>query len=249
MRTPRIYQSISLAVGQKIQLDAQATVHVAKVLRLREGDTIVVFNGQGGDYHGSIQRLEKRTATIQLQSFSEANVESPLKIVLAQGVSRGERMDYTVQKAVELGIHHIVPIVTERTVVNLDAERQDRRVQHWQTVVNSACEQSGRNFVPRVDDVVSLSPWLQTFNPQASGQANWFVLNHRTQRGVQDLQADPQHPIYVLIGPEGGLAEQEVAQAEQAGFVSVRLGPRVLRTETAALAFVSVLQAKWGDYA
>jgi 16S rRNA (uracil1498-N3)-methyltransferase len=249
MRIPRIYQSMTLSQGQEIQLDSQATVHVAKVLRLRQGDPIIVFNGQGGEYHGIIVRLEKRTAFIQLQSFCEPTLESSLDIVLAQGVSRGERMDYTIQKSVELGVRRIVPVITERTVVNLNAERQDKRVHHWQTVVHSACEQSGRNFVPPVDEVISLPHWLQAFSTHTPGQGNKFVLNHRADHGVQALRVDRQQPIYILIGPEGGLAEHEVARAEVAGFMSVRLGPRILRTETAALAFVSVLQANWGDYA
>jgi 16S rRNA (uracil1498-N3)-methyltransferase len=246
MRIPRIYQAVALSVGQEIQLDSQATVHVTRVLRLREGDAMVVFNGEGGEYHGIIQRLDKRAATVQLQSYVDANSESRLRIILAQGVSRGERMDYTVQKAVELGVHRIEPLETERTVVNLNPERKERRRHHWQSVVQSACEQSGRNFVPQVSDVVKLTDWLHQLPDQ--GRENRFVLNHRVERGVDAIQLDSQLPITVLIGPEGGLADQEVAQAEQAGFVSVRLGPRVLRTETAALAFVSVLQAKWGDF-
>lgn len=246
MRIPRIYQAVALSVGQEIQLDSQATVHVSRVLRLREGDAVVMFNGAGGEYHGIIQRLDKRTATVQLQNFVDADCESPLRVILAQGVSRGERMDYTVQKAVELGVHRIEPIETERTVVNLNSERKERRRHHWQSVVQSACEQSGRNVVPQVADVAKLTDWLRQLpDPE---RENRFVLNHRVDQGVDSLHVDAQRPITVLIGPEGGLAEQEVAQAEQAGFVSVRLGPRVLRTETAALAFVSVLQAKWGDF-
>ena len=248
MRIPRIYQAEPLTVGQEIQLDSQATVHVSRVLRLRAGDAIVVFNGQGGEYQGILQHLDKRAATVQLQDFIETEVESPLKITLAQGISRGERMDYTVQKAVELGIHCIVPLQTERTVVNLNDERKERRRQHWQTVVHSACEQSGRNVVPLVEPVIKLSNWLQTTDV-ASASENKIVLNHRVDLGVDSLSVNPQQTVQVLIGPEGGLAEDEIAQAEQAGFVSVRLGPRVLRTETAALAFVSVLQAKWGDFA
>ncbi len=249
MRIPRIYQAEPLTVGQEIQLDSQATVHVARVLRLREGDAIVVFNGQGGEYHGILRRLDKRAATVQLQNFIEVDVESPLKIVLAQGISRGERMDYTVQKAVELGVYSIVPLQTERTVVNLNDERKDRRRQHWQTVVYNACEQSGRDVVPLVEPVIKLSNWLQTLSVKTAGEENKFVLNHRIELGVDSLLINSEQPIYVLIGPEGGLAEDEIAQAEQAGFMSVRLGPRVLRTETAAMAFVSALQAKWGDFA
>lgn len=252
MRIPRIYQPELLSVGQEIQLDNQATVHVARVLRMREGDSIVVFNGQGGEYQGILRRLDKRAASVELLGFVEADVESPLHIILAQGVSRGERMDYTVQKAVELGVHSIVPLQTERTVVNLNDERKDRRRQHWQTVVYSACEQSGRNFVPMVEPVIKLSNWLQTSslqtsNLQTTGETQKFVLNHRAERGLDSLEINSSGPITVLIGPEGGLAEQEIAQVEQAGFMSIRLGPRVLRTETAALAFLSVLQAKWGD--
>ncbi|MGD8592305.1 MAG: 16S rRNA (uracil(1498)-N(3))-methyltransferase [Gammaproteobacteria bacterium] len=249
MRIPRIYQAETLTVGQEVQLDSQATVHVARVLRLREGDAIVVFNGQGGEYHGIVGRLDKRSVTIHLQNFIEADVESPLKIILAQGISRGERMDYTVQKAVELGVSAIVPLQTERTVVNLNAERKERRRQHWQTVVYSACEQSGRNMVPHVDPVIMLSNWLQTLSVKTAGEDSKFVLNHRVDSGVDSLPLNAQQPITVLIGPEGGLAEDEITQAEQAGFVSVCLGPRVLRTETAALAFISVLQAKCGDFA
>lgn len=247
MRIPRIYQDRVLTTGQAILLDGQATAHVVRVLRLREGDAIVVFNGKGGEYHGILKRLDKRSATVQLQTFVDTNTESPLGIILAQGVSRGERMDYTVQKAVELGVQRIIPVETGRTVVNLNQERKDKRRQHWQSVVHSACEQSGRNFVPEVTDVVKLPPLLQELRLLES--ADKFVLNHRTDRGVDTLRIESQRPVYVLIGPEGGLSETEIGQAEQAGFVSVRLGPRVLRTETAALAFVSVLQAGWGDFA
>ncbi|WP_455211054.1 16S rRNA (uracil(1498)-N(3))-methyltransferase [Kaarinaea lacus] len=248
MRIPRIYLAEPLTVGQEIQLDSQATVHVARVLRLREGDNVVVFNGQGGEYHGILRRLDKRAASVELQNFVGVDVESPLQIILAQGISRGERMDYTVQKAVELGVHSIVPLQTERTVVNLNDERKERRRQHWQTVVYSACEQSGRNFVPSVQPVIKLSNWLQTFSTLAAGNKNKFVLNHRVKFGVDAMPVDAHLPIYVFIGPEGGLTAEEISQAEQTGFESVSLGPRVLRTETAALAFLSVLQAKWGDF-
>jgi 16S rRNA (uracil1498-N3)-methyltransferase len=246
MRIPRIYQAVPLTVGQEIQLESQAAVHVTRVLRLRAGDAIVLFNGQGGEFHGVVDRLDKRVTTVQLQSFADTDTESPLRITLAQGVSRGERMDYTVQKAVELGVHRIAPVETERTVVNLNPERKARRRHHWQSVVQSACEQCGRNVVPQVMDVLKLADWLHSLSAQE--QENRFVLNHRVERGVSSIQLDSQQPITVLIGPEGGLAEQEIAQVEQAGFVSVRLGPRVLRTETAALAFISALQAKWGDF-
>jgi 16S rRNA (uracil1498-N3)-methyltransferase len=244
VRIPRIFQDFPLAEAQTIELEAQAAVHIARVLRLREGDVVVVFNGKGGEYHGCISQLQKRSVQVQLQEFKDSEVESPLDIVLAQGISRGERMDFTVQKAVELGVKQIQPLVSERTVVNLNSERKQRRREHWQSIVQSACEQSGRNFVPLVNEVESLPVWVNKL-----GGGNKFVLNHRAAQGVQDLRVDTTQPVYMLIGPEGGLNSAEIEHAEETGFISVRLGPRVLRTETAALAFISLLQARWGDFA
>ena len=243
MRIPRLFQDYPLAEAKTIELDVQATVHIARVLRLREGDEVVVFNGNGGEYHGRISQLQKRSAQVLLQTFVDNSVESPLDLILAQGISRGERMDYTVQKAVELGVKQIQPLVSERTVVSLNAERKQRRRDHWRSIVQSACEQCGRNYVPPVQDVENLTAWLTTL-----GNGNKFVLNHRAARGVKDLSIDISQPLYMLIGPEGGLSMAEVEQAERVGFVSVCLGPRVLRTETAALAFLSLLQARWGDF-
>jgi 16S rRNA (uracil1498-N3)-methyltransferase len=157
-------------------------------------------------------------------------------------VSRGERMDYTVQKAVELGVSHIVPVVTERTVVNLKAERRERRQAHWQSVVNSACEQSGRNRVPRVAPVTDFGHWLTTVPAGLK-----LVLHHRTAQGLAGL-APPNGPVTLLIGPEGGLSAGEIDAARGAGFQPLCLGPRVMRTETAAVAALAVLQWRWGDF-
>ena len=261
MRIPRIYQPIPLNPGQVIELDAQATVHLTKVLRLRVGDALVVFNGEergegrygesngesngergeAGEYTARVSAVGRRSATIEIGDFVARSVESPLELVLLQGISRGERMDYTVQKAVELGVSCIVPVTTERTVVNLKGDRQARRCDHWQSVVNSACEQSGRNRVPRVAEVTPFSTAIK----EASGLK--LVLHHRAETDLGSLPV-PQGPVNLLIGPEGGLSAQEIAAAEAAGFVPLRLGPRVLRTETAALAAMSVLQWQWGDF-
>jgi 16S rRNA (uracil1498-N3)-methyltransferase len=231
-----------LSSGQIIDLDAQAMAHLTKVLRLRVGDALVVFNGDRGEYEAVVSSIERRSVSIQLGEALDRNVESPLELVLVQGVSRGERMDYTIQKAVELGVNQIVPVNTERTVVNLKGDRQIRRQQHWQAVVNGACEQSGRNMVPEVKPIMPLQQWLDA---PASGLK--LVLHHRAETSLADLPR-PAEPVIVLIGPEGGLAPSELSAAQSAGYHPLRLGPRVLRTETAAVAALSVLQWLWGDF-
>lgn len=244
MRIPRIYQPTSLAKGQLIELDAQAAVHLSKVLRMKSGDDLVLFNGEGGEFEASVEVLERRAVKVRVGEFVARELESPLELVLAQGISRGERMDYTVQKAVELGVTRIVPINTERTTVNLKSERQAKRREHWQAVVNSACEQSGRNRVPVVEEVVSLGPWLAQAQEQKGLK---LVLHHRAEQGLKDL-VQPQGPVTLLIGPEGGLSAHEIELAQGVGFQPLCLGPRVMRTETAALAALSVLQWQWGDF-
>ncbi len=224
-----------------VELDAQATAHLTRVLRLKPGDDLVMFNGEGGEFRATVDTVERRSARIRLGEFIKQNVESPLELVLVQGISRGERMDYTVQKAVELGVTRIVPVTTERTVVNLKGERQQRRQEHWQGVVNSACEQCGRNVVPRVSPVTPLHEWLS-----APNQGARFVLHHRSQQGLPD-RVDNQHAVTLLIGPEGGLTDEEINAAQRADYIPLTLGPRVLRTETAAVTALSVLQWVWGD--
>lgn len=250
MRVPRIYQSIPLSSGQVIDLDALATTHLTKVLRLRVGDSLVVFNGKGsgesGEYEATVSTVERRTASIRLGKALNRDVESPLEVVLVQGVSRGERMDYTVQKAVELGVTQIVPVNTERTVVNLKGDRQLRRQQHWQGVVNASCEQSGRNVVPEVKPILPLLQWLDESSTDAASGLK-LVLHHRAETSLTDLPR-PEGPVTLLIGPEGGLAPAEISAAQSAGYYPLRLGPRVLRTETAAVAGLSVLQWLWGDF-
>lgn len=242
MRIPRIYQPISLSSAQLVELDAQANVHLTKVLRLREGDALRVFNGEGGEFEAVVESVGRRAASIRLGEFVNDGVESPLSVVLLQGVSRGERMDYTVQKAVELGVSRIVPVLTERTTVNLKGERQEKRRAHWQGIVNSACEQSGRNRVP---EVAAVMPFAEAVSQ--AGEGLKLVLHHRAQTSLDALPA-PSGLVSLLIGPEGGLSVAEIAVAEAAGFLPLRLGPRVLRTETAALAALAVFQWQWGDF-
>ena len=246
MRIPRIFQDMPLASGQILELDAQATVHLTRVLRLKAGDSLRVFNGEGGEFEARLVEVGRRAARVELDAFVEREVESPLELVLAQGVSRGERMDYTVQKAVELGVSRIIPLLTERTAVNLRDERSEKRQAHWQAVVNGACEQSGRNRVPLVEPVMKFSGLMDAAS-SLPHEASKFVLHHRADTSLQSL-ARPQGPVYLLIGPEGGLSPAEITAATAAGFMPLRLGPRVLRTETAALAAISVLQWLWGDF-
>ena len=251
MRVPRIYQPIVLSSGQTIKLDAQATAHLTRVLRLRAGDSLVVFNGRGngkgnGEFEATVTTVERRVASIKLGKFIDRNVESPLELVLVQGVSRGERMDYTVQKAVELGITQIVPVNTERTVVNLKGDRLIRRQQHWQSIVNASCEQSGRNMVPEVKPIKPIQQWLDESSTDPAPGLK-LVLHHRAETSLADLPR-PEGSVTILIGPEGGLAPAEISAVQLAGYSPLRLGPRVLRTETAAVAALSVLQWLWGDF-
>jgi len=250
VRIPRIYQPIPLICGQTVECDAQATVYLTKVLRLKTGADLVVFNGEGGEFRARVGAVGRRSASIDIGEFVQRETESPLELTLLQGVSRGERMDYTVQKAVELGVAHITPVVTERTVVNLKGDRLVKRRDHWQAIVNSACEQSGRNRVPIV---AAIQPFTAVMKESAQTLAEdkhalTLVLHHRAEASLDDLPI-PQGPVSLLIGPEGGLSDGEIATAEAAGFVPVKLGPRVLRTETAALVALSVLQWLWGDLA
>ncbi|NOX76869.1 MAG: 16S rRNA (uracil(1498)-N(3))-methyltransferase [Gammaproteobacteria bacterium] len=247
MRAPRIYQPVPLATGQIVELNAQATAHLTRVLRLRVGDALVVFNGEeGGEYAARVREVGRRAASIDVGEFVDGGPESPLELVLVQGISRGERMDYTVQKAVELGVSRIVPVLTERTVVNLKGDRVTRRREHWQSVVNSACEQSGRNRVPVVAEPLALADYFKVCESSPSSGLG-LVLHHRAGAGLAGMSS-PQGPVTLLVGPEGGLSGGEITRAEDVGFLPLRLGPRVLRTETAAVASLAVLQWLWGDF-
>lgn len=241
MRRPRLFVPGPLASGAIVDLPEQAARHVIQVLRLRLGADLILFDGAGGEYHGTLRSVDRRGAAVELGERIARELESPLTIVLGQGISRGERMDYAIQKAVELGAHRIAPLTTERTVVNLDAERRERRFSHWQGVVQSACEQCGRNRLPVLDTPQPLAAWLDS-----CGEGLKLVLDASGSEGLRGLPR-PSGPVFLVIGPEGGLSGAEIAQAQQAGFTSVRLGPRILRTETAGVAVLAALQVMWGD--
>lgn len=243
MAAPRFFCDARLGPGAQIDLPDNAAHHAQRVLRLKAGDRIVLFNGDGHDYDCELMRVAKDGVAARVMSLIAVERESPLQITLAQCISSGDRMDLTLQKSVELGIARIQPLAAERSVVKLSGERAEKRVQHWQNVVTSACEQSGRAFVPEVLPPIPFMQWL--------GLQNDFtlklMLNPFTERRLHDL-ARPPGPICLLIGCEGGFAPAEVTAALNAGFTDVRLGPRILRTETAGLAALTALQTLWGDF-
>ncbi len=238
----RIYQNFPLSDNAVIDLDTAASHHVARVLRAQIGEKLVIFNGQGGEYPADIIGIDKKKVTIKTQLFSPRCVESPLNVCLAQGISRSEKMDFTIQKAVELGVKCIVPLLTERTTIKLKEERSQKRVEHWQSVIVSACEQSGRNILPKLLPPQLLSSWL----PSAKADER-FVLSPTARRKLSTFQVANNASVIVLVGPEGGLSDKEIHIANQHGFAELNLGPRILRTETAGLAVLSALQSCFGD--
>ena len=222
---------------------AEQAHHVAHVLRLAAGDALVVFDGQGLEYPAVIERIAKSSVTLRAGEGRVVDRESPLIVDLAQGISSGERMDYTIQKAVELGVRSIQPLSTERSVVRLSPERAAKRMAHWQAVAVAACEQCGRNRVPTVLPVATLTAWLARARPEVLR----FTLAPGASTSLHALER-PTGPLVLLVGPEGGLSPRERQDAEAAGFDPLRLGPRILRTETAALAALAAMQALWGDF-
>lgn len=242
MRVPRIFSAEPLSEGETLRLDAGAARHVRQVLRLREGDQVVLFNGQGGEYEGRIAAMDRDGVEVALSAFHNRDVESALVVHLGQGVSRGERMDLTIQKAVELGVASIAPLDTKRCMVKLAGSRLDKRLAHWRGVAVAACEQSGRNRIPDLLPMVSLKAWLD--EPKGG---LCLLLDPLADQRLATLPR-PEGPVTLLIGPEGGLSEDEREAARQSGFTGVTLGPRILRTETAALAALAAMQALWGDF-
>ena len=215
------------------------------VLRLQAGAPLTLFDGRGVEYAALIRRIDKSGLTLAVTAGREVNRESPLNVVLAQGISSGERMDYTVQKCVELGITAIQPLVAQRSVVRLTSERADKRVAHWQSVAASACEQCGRNRVPGILPVQPLMKWLAAPGDDRAGVR--YLLSPHAATRLRELQ-QPQGAVTLLVGPEGGWNASETDAARLAGFTPLTLGPRVLRTETAAVAALAAMQAVWGDF-
>jgi 16S rRNA (uracil1498-N3)-methyltransferase len=240
MRISRFYIPQTLTPTATIQLDSESAHYLITVLRLKKGAELVVFNGEGNEYPAELIEARKESATVALRECVERDVESPLQTHLGLGISRGERMDLAIQKAVELGVSAITPLFTERCVVQLDASRKDQRLRHWRKVVQSACEQCGRNRLAEVFEPAKLDDWVR----QQTGLR--LFLHPHGGKSLCELPP-PDGPVCLLSGPEGGFAEHERMTALQAGFVPLRLGPRVLRTETTALAALAAIQTTWGD--
>ena len=249
MRLTRVYIDAPLAPGARVTLSGNAASHVTRVLRLRVGEALTLFNGQGGEYAAAVDAAHGGEVAVTVGEHRPLERESPLAITLAQGVSRGERMDLVVQKATELGAVRLVPLLTERSVVRLDARQADRKRNHWRAIAVGACEQSGRNRVPEILAPLALREFLRAAPADAPAQetaALRLLLSPAGARSIAELRG-PLRAVTVLIGPEGGLDEAEQAAALTAGFASVRLGPRILRTETAAIAALALLQRQCGD--
>lgn len=240
MAIPRVFTDQPLAEGAAIALEPGPSHHLLRVLRLQSGAQLQLFNGRGGSFAATLAGSRGQAAQVTVSSFDPADRESPLAVELAIGISRGERMDWIVQKAVELGVAAIRPLITARTEVRLGGERGARKLGHWRHIAIAACEQCGRNLVPPIHPPRPLADWL----PAAAGLG--LVLAPGAAQPLAALAATPE-AVSLLIGPEGGLTLEELAAAEAAGFHAVGLGPRVLRTETAPLVALALCQARWGD--
>jgi 16S rRNA (uracil1498-N3)-methyltransferase len=260
MRLTRVHVDAELRSGLRLTVTGSTGNHIARVLRLRVGDPLTLFNGQGGEYGASVEEIRRDTVLVNVLEGRELERESPFQLVLAQGISRADRMDWVVQKATELGIWRIAPVFTERSVVQLDERQAAKKLQHWRSIAVSACEQSGRNRVPHIEPPAGLYELLEKRTatalphttaqleamPQATAPALSVLLSPAATRRIADLPAGAMSAT-VLIGPEGGLTDVEQEAAIRSGFTAVRLGPRVLRTETAAVCALTLLQERFGD--
>jgi len=241
MRVSRVYAEVPVGGRVQLQLSGTAANHVARVLRLRPGDPLILFDDAGGEYAATVDALTRDAVRVTVGEYLDVNRESPLQVTLAQGISRGERMDVVVQKATELGVRRIVPVLAERTVVRLNAAQAANRLRHWRAIAIAACEQCGRNRLPQITPPMSLQDFLVSDYPAGLR----LVLSPEGGLTARELPASPA--VTLLIGPEGGLSDAERSAALAAQFTGMMLGPRILRTETAALAALAVIQQRLGD--
>ena len=240
MRTSRIFSDQAMQAGATLTLDGAGSRYVRQVLRLRHGQTVVLFDGSGRDFEAELLAGKHRDCALRILREVSVEPAPALRLHLGIGISRGERMDYAIQKSVELGVSDISPLFSSRSVVRLNADRRNKRVAHWQGVIRSACEQSGRSRLPRLNPPSELSDWL-------SGHPGGLMLYHKAADTLATRPA-PGSELNLLIGPEGGLSDAERAHAVDRGYTAVRLGPRVLRTETAPIAAIAAIQVLWGDF-
>lgn len=242
MRSSRLYTPQALVPGTELELEPDASHYLLRVLRLPVGAALLLFNGDGREYLAELVAAGKKQARVRVLESRETATESPLHTTLALGLSRGERMDYAIQKSTELGVSRVVPLFTDYSEVKLDEERAEKRLAHWRQVAISACEQCGRVVPPRIEAPRKLEDWLQA---DPGGLKLVCDLRQESQLPA----AAPTQGVVLLIGPEGGLSDAEISRARAAGYQGLALGPRVLRTETAPVAALSLLQYLWGDLA
>ena len=246
MEENRFYHSEKLELKHVVELIAQTHIHATKVLRLKVGDQFALFNGDGYDYVAKVIELSKHKTSVEIIDRYQVNHESPLKITLAQGLAAGDKMDWIIQKAVELGIQSIQPLLTERSIIKLDRERADKKLEHWRTVAILACEQTGRSIIPDILSPIHLVQWLSNQNQIANSLK--LILTPAKAQNINHLEK-PSSPVVFMVGPEGGFSEKEMNLALSSSFVPVNFGKRVLRTETASVVALSIMQNLWGDFA
>jgi len=238
---PRIYTSEQLALNTCLDLDSQASTHLIKVLRLNTGAELRLFNGDGCEYLAHIIVANKKNAQVEVSEVISTDPKVKFPLHLGQVVSKGDRMDFTIQKATELGITDITPLWSERCDVRLKGERLEKKMEHWKKVAISACEQSGRNHIPTIHPAMTYHEWASSVVADTK-----LVLHTRDQKPLSEI--NPPTSVALLVGPEGGITDEEVSLCIQQGFTGLTLGPRILRTETAALAALSLFQYLWGDF-
>jgi 16S rRNA (uracil1498-N3)-methyltransferase len=242
MRLIRVHVDAPLAPGARVRLGEDAAAHVRRVLRLKPGDAVTLFNGDGRDYRARIAQFGRGAAEVEVESRAPARAESPLAVTLVQGIARAERMDLVLQKATELGVAAVVPVATARSVVRLDAGNRERKGAHWRAIAIAACEQCGRARIPQVHEPVALADWLAR-----PAHARTRILLSPAADTALAAAVQGASEVELLVGPEGGLTDGEREAALAAGYRACRLGPRVLRSETAAIAAIAVLQSVAGD--
>ena len=242
MRISRIYTPVSLNKHQSITLDDDNAHYVRTVLRLKEAMQVILFNGQGGEYLATLSEVSRKSVRIYIDDYIDRSVESPLNLIVGLGISRGDRMDFSIQKSVELGATDITPIITSRCVVQMNQDKKIQRLTHWQKIAQHAAEQSGRTIVPELKDIKNFPDWL------IHQQGLKVFLDPYADTALNQLTPE-NNTVTLVTGSEGGFTDEEREFAIHAGFIPVRLGQRILRTETASLAALSAIQMLWGDFA
>ncbi len=241
MRIPRLFHPSAIGDLQQIELCDDAVGHIARVLRMQEGQSVILFDGTGYEYTATITELTKKKVAVKIDEAQFKDIESPLNLHLGQVISRGDKMEFTIQKSVELGVNTITPLLSERCGVKLDEKRFEKKLGQWQKIAIAACEQCGRNVVPEIRPVIQLEQWCSE-----ETDALKLNLHPRAKYSINTLP-EPVQDVRLLIGPEGGLSEEEITMTEKYQFEEILLGPRVLRTETAALTAITALQVRFGD--